>query len=344
MEEKDEVDNKLNGQRETFQKKRHYSKRFKVTSITPDFYQKIVELENKIQLSSRPSMEDIRELGTYYKKAIEVFCSTSPKKVQFYSNKLTKLLIGVDKLAKRQNKKQTKWSLYMNSHKKSYNKFMLFLQIESSNQEANQIMDGQNKKFGTLFNVLNNNLDEQTNSFKEKMKLKRMKKNSNENNTINDNNETSLKKNNEIVNINSFMNKIKGRDDLVDLSLKDFLKKFHYIYLRAKIFEEPIESFNYILDDMFCHKVAKYYYYQDQIKEFELMLGDKDRGDHDEGLAFFMTDLQNERKTYYMNLESFVDEIKKRIQLRCSEAHISKDKYLVKYLQEFMTNISKIFT
>ena len=66
------------------------------------------------------------------------------------------------------------------NHKKNTNKFMLFLQIESSNQEANQIMDGQNKKFGTLFNELNNNLDEQTNSFKEKMKLKRMKKNSKE--------------------------------------------------------------------------------------------------------------------------------------------------------------------
>ena len=39
---------------------------------------------------------------------------------------------------------------------------------------------------------------------------------------------------------------------------------------------------------MFCHKVTKYYYYQDQIKEFELMLGDTDRGDHDDSLAFFL--------------------------------------------------------
>ena len=324
--------------------KRHYSKRFKVTTITPEFYKKIIELENKIQLSQRPNMEDIRELGTLYKKGIEAFCTSSPRKVQFYSNKLTKLLIGVDKLAKKQNKKQSKWSIYMNSHRKNYNKFMLFLQIESSNQEAKQIMDVYNKKFGVIYNELNNNIDEQKKNFRERLKNKKMNKISKEINSIieeDEKNKNKLEK--EKININSMINKFKGRNDLVDLSLKDFLKKFHYKYLRAKIFEEPIESFNYILDDMFCHKVSKYYYYQDQIKEFELMLGDTDRGDHDDSLAFFLIDLQNERKTYYMTLESFIENIKKKIQTRCSEAHISKDKYLVKYLQEFMSNISKIF-
>ena len=326
--------------------KRHYSKRFKVTTITPDFYKRILELENKIQLSQRPNMDDIRELGTLYKKGIEVFCSTSQRKVQFYSNKLTKLLIGVDKLAKKQNKKPSKWSLYMNSHKKNYNKFMLFLQIESSNQEAKQIIDIYNKKFGVIYNELCNNMDVQKKNFRERLKMKRMKKNLNQiNNIINDDDKNTEKKNGEkeAININSIITKYKGRNDLVDLSLKDFLKKFHYIYLRSKIFEEPIESFNYILDDMFCHKVAKYYYYQDQIKEFELMLGDNDRGDHDDSLAFFMIDLQNERKTYYLTLETFIENIKKKIQTRCSEAHINKEKNLVKYLHEFLNNISKIF-
>ena len=328
--------------------KRHFSRKFKVTTIPQDFYKKIIELENKIQLSQRPNMEDVRELGALYKKGIEAFCSTSSRKVNFYSNKLTKLLIGADKLAKKQKKKPSKWSVYMNSHKKNYNKFMLFLQIESSNQEAKQIIDTYNKRFGVIYNELCNNLDSQKNNFRERLKLKKMKKNTNEineNNIVN-NDEQSLNKINiekENININSIINKFKGRNDLVDISLKDFLKKFHYIYLRTKIFEEPIESFNYILDDMFCHKVAKYYYYQDQIKEFELMLGDQDRGDHDDSLAFFMIDLQNERKTYYLTLETFIENIKKKIQTRCSGAHISKDKYLVKYLQEFMSNISKIF-
>ena len=347
MKEVDEDESKLDELKSKQKKSNFYSKRFKVTTIPPNFYQKIIELENKIQLSQTPDMEDVRQLGILYKKGIEAFCSTSPRKVQFYSNKLTKLLVGVDKLAKRQNKKPSKWSLYMNSHKKNYNKFMLFLEVESSNQEAKQIIDIYNKKFGILYEELYNNYDEQKKKFRERLNNKRMKKNSKAiNNIIINNEEKDLQKINvENVNnnINSYINKFKGRNDLVDLSVKDFLKKFHYIYLRAKIFEEPIESFNYILDDMFCHKVAKYYYYQDQIKEFELMLGDKDRGDHDDSLAFFLIDLQNERKTYYLALETFIENIKKKIQTRCSETHISKDKNMVKYLQEFMNNISKIF-
>ena len=112
--------------------------KFKLTTLPPDFYRRIIELENKIQLS-QPTMDEIKELGSLYKKAIEVFCTTSPKKVRFFSDKLTKLLLGVDKLAKKQNKKPSKWSLYMNSHRKNYNKFMLFLEIESSNQEGENI-------------------------------------------------------------------------------------------------------------------------------------------------------------------------------------------------------------
>ena len=344
MRESNDLDERIKNIDNPQNKKRHLSKRFKVTTITPDTYQKIIELENKIQLSHRPSMDDIKELGTLYKTTIECF-SYEPRKVQFYSNKLTRLLIGVDKLSKKQNKKPSKWSLYMNSHKKNYNKFMLFLQIESSNQEAKQIIDIYNKKFGVIYNELCDNLDEQKKNFRERLQLKRLKNISNKNNIINSEEKNASKINEEKdnSNINSFMIKLKGRNDLVNLSLKDFLKKFHYIYLRAKIFEEPIESFNYILDDMFCHKVSKYYYYQDQIKEFELMLGDKDRGNHDESLEFFLIDLQNERKTYYMTLETFIENIKKKIQTRCAEAHISKGKVINKYLQEFMTNISKIF-
>ena len=323
---------------------RRYSSKFKITTITPDFYRKIVELENNIQLSQRPSMDDVKELGTYYKKAIEVFCTTSPRKVMFFSNKLTRLLIGVDKLAKKLNKKPSKWSLYMNAHKKNYNKFMLFLQLEASNQEAKQIIEDYNVKFGMLYEAINHNFDSQKNNFREKLKLKKMKKNSIENNNNNIiKEENSLQKINGEKNINTYLNKLKGRNDLVDLSVQDFIKKFHYIYLRSKIFKEPIECFNYILDDMFCHKVSKYYYYQDQIKEFQLMLGDQDRGDHDDSLAFFLIDLQNERKAYYLALETFIEDIKKRIQERCSETNINKEKNMAKYLNEFMDNISKIF-
>jgi hemerythrin superfamily protein len=54
------------------------------------------------------------------------------------------------------------------------------------------------------------------------------------------------------------------------------MKKFHYIYLHSKIFEAPIEKLNEILEKVFLHKIDKYYYYQDQIKQFQLMKDDDD--------------------------------------------------------------------
>ena len=324
-------------------------KKFVITTLPRDFYRKVIELENKIQLS-QPSMDEIKELGSLYKLAIEVFCTTSPKKVRFFSEKLTKLLVGVDKLAKKQNKKSSKWSKYMNAHRKNYNKFMLFLEIEGSNKEAEQILNDRNEKFGNIILDYYNNLDSQKNNFKEKMKLKIENKNENENNIealqkMNEEKENinSINVNNINENYNMFYNKLKGRNDLVDISLKNFLRKFHYIYLNSKIFKEPIESFNYILDDMFCHKVTKYFYYQEQIKEFQMILDDKNQNNNEESLAFFLTDLTSERKQYYQNLEEFIEKIMKKIQVRCAEAKINKNKNMEKYIFEFMEDISKIF-
>jgi len=333
---------------------------FKVATLPQGFYRKIIELENKIQLST-PNMDEIKQLSSLYKKAIEYFCTSSPTKVQFFSNKLNKLLVGVDKLAKKQNKKKSKWSLYMNVHKQNLNKFRLFIEIEGSNQEAEQILQNQNEKFGKVFLDYYKNIDMQKNNFREKMNLKRTKKTKNEINDINiKNNEikdvSNINEEKENININNvnnsnnintnynlFYNKFKGRNDLVDSSLKNFLKKFHYIYLNSKIFKEPIESFNYILDDMFCHKVTKYFFYQEQIKEFQMILDDKNQGNDEDSLAFFLNDLESERKKYYQNLENFVEKIIKKIQNRCAEAHINKNKNLEIYVDEFMDEISKIF-
>ena len=332
------------------------SKKFSITSLPPNFYRKIIELENKIQLS-QPNMDEIKELGSLYKKAIEYFCTSSPNKVLYFQNKLNKLLVGVEKLAKKQNKKKSKWSLYMNSNKKNYNKFRLFLEIEGASQDAEQILQSQNEKFGKIFLEFYQNMDMQKNLLREKMNKKKKKKAKNEinNNIINNNeikDESKIKEekeniNSNIINTNAnyilFFNKFKGRNDLVDSALKNFLKKFHYIYLNSKIFKEPIEYFNYILDDVFCHKVTKYFYYQEQIKEFQMILDDKNQGNNEDGLAFFLTDLENERKKYYQNLENFVEKIMKKIQNRCADAQINKDKNLEIYVDEFMEDISIIF-
>ena len=346
MEEKNEI--KINNNNSQIGEDK---KKFVITTLPPDFYRKVIELENKIQLS-QPSMDEIKELGSLYKKAIEFCCTTSPKKVRFFSEKLTKLLIGVNKLAKNKNKKSSKWSIYMNSHRKNYNKFMLFLEIEGSNKEAELILKERNEKFGNIILDYYNNLDSQKNNFKEKMRLKLEKQSKNENNNegqalqkMNDDKENinSINVNNMYDNYNMLYNKLKGRNDLVDISLKNFFKKFHYIYINSKIFNEPIESFNYILDDMFCHKVTKYFYYQEQIKEFQMILDDKNQNNNEESLAFFLNDLTSERKQYYQNLEEFIEKKMKKIQDRCAEAKINKDKNLEKYILEFMEEISKIF-
>ena len=142
----------------------------------------------------------------------------------------------------------------------------------------------------------------------------------------------------------SISNKLRGRNDQLDSSLNDFMKKLHYIYVHSKIFETPIETLNEILEQIFLHKINKYYYYQDQIKQFELMQKDaeKEGEEHDEGIEYLIKDLQNERKSYYMSLESLIDKIRNRIKEKCSETS-NDDKNVKKYLDELMSNISKIF-
>ena len=317
-------------------------------SLTDGFYQKIIELENEVQLSLHPSMDTIKELGTLYKKAIEAFSGVSSLKVQFYTNKLTQLLVAANKITKKQSKKPTKWSQYMESHKKNTNKFMLFLQIETSKKDANDILDNKEKNFSDGYKEIQNDLDEQTKKFMELKKKKKImnlsKLNSNKNKSMT---EGRLSNINEInINTNPIIDKLRGRNDIVDASLNDFMKKFHYIYLHSKIFEAPIEKLNAILEKVFLHKIDKYYYYQDQIKQFELMLGDNDENDnneHDEEIDVYLKSLKNERKTYYIVLESLIKDTNNKIKKICEETQINEDKNAKKYLDELMGNISKIF-
>ena len=308
------------------------------TNLTDDFYKKIIELENEIQLTPHPSMDKIKELGTLYKKAIEAFSFVSPKKVQFYTNKLTQLLVGAEKLTKKQNKVKTKWSQYMDSHKKHTNKFMLFLQLETNKQVVTDIIDNKEKQFEDGNKQVENNLEEQRNKFLERKKNKKIANFSKI--KIDGNNKIQENENPRKLSIED---KLRGRNDKVDSSLNDFIKKFHYIYLRSKIFEKPIEKLNEILDELFCHKIEKYYYYQDQIKNFELMLKDNETNEHDESFAYFLKDLKNERKSYNIALDNVITQTSEKIKNMCEEVEIDDDKNMKKYLEELMDNISKIF-
>ncbi len=67
-----------------------------------EFFQSIIEKENEIQLNGNPNEENIKELAGLYKNAIENYSGISNEKVIFYNNKLTKLIMAVQK-----NKKKT---------------------------------------------------------------------------------------------------------------------------------------------------------------------------------------------------------------------------------------------
>ena len=91
------------------------------TKVVEEFYKKVRELENEIQFSQNPSISSIEELVKLYEKGIVSFTeSHNEQKVQYFKNKLTKVLMGFEKIKKKQenNKKPTSWSKFMNAHKK----------------------------------------------------------------------------------------------------------------------------------------------------------------------------------------------------------------------------------
>ena len=323
----------------------YYFKKSK--DLTDKFYEQIIELENEIQLNPHPSIETARNLGSLYKTAIETFSGVSEKKVKFYNRKMQQLIIITNKITKNKDKKSTKWSKYMKNHKKNTNKFMLFLQIETSISNANDILDNKEKNFLDGYKEVETNLDSQAKKFLEMKKKKKIRKNKRFARRVSKDERLSLT-GDISLNFNNLndIDQIKGRSDKIDFMLNDFMKKFHYIYLHSKIFEAPIEKLNEILENVFLHKIDKYYYYQDQIKQFQLMLDDNDENDnneHDEEIDVYVKSLKNERKTYYIVLENLIKDTNNKIKKICEEAQINEDKNAKKYLDELMNNISKIF-
>jgi hypothetical protein len=313
----------------------------KSKNLPDTFYQQIIELENEIQLSPHPSIDKVRDLGSLYKTAIETFSGVSEKKVNFYNRKMTQLVMITNEINKKKNKKPTKWSKYMENHKKNTNKFMLFLQIETSKKDATDIMDNNEKNFNEGYKIVESNLDNQEKKFQEMKKKKKIRKIK----SFRREERLSIGGEINLNNIND-VDKIKGRSDKIDFVLNDFMKKFHYIYLHSKIFEAPIEKLNEILEKVFLHKIDKYYYYQDQIKQFQLMKDDdaeQGNDEHDEEIQEYLKSLQNERRSYYIVLEDLIKTNCDKIKKICEEAQIDEDKNVKKYLDELMNSISKIF-
>jgi len=322
----------------------YYFKKSK--DLTDKFYEQIIELENEIQLNPHPSIETARNLGSLYKTAIETFSGVSEKKVKFYNRKMQQLIIITNKITKNKDKKPTKWSKYMKNHKKNTNKFMLFLQIETSISNANDILDNKEKNFLDGYKEVETNLDSQAKKFLEMKKKKKIRKSKRFARRVSKDERLSLT-GDISLNFNNLndIDQIKGRSDKIDFMLNDFMKKFHYIYLHSKIFEAPIEKLNEILEKVFLHKIDKYYQYQDQIKQFQLMQDDdeQDNNEYDEEIQAYIKTVKNERKAYYIVLENLIKSTCDKIKNVCEEAQIEEDKNVKKYLDELMNSISKIF-
>ena len=300
-----------------------------LNTINENFYQLIVEKENEIQLTG-PNEENIQELAILYKKAIEHFSGISNERVLFYNHKLTRLIMAVQKNKKKKNSKPSHWSNYVHKHKKYANKIMLFFKLESNKTVVNDMIDKINKDLNNGINIVNKNIFEQSKKFYEKREIK-----------INKLKDKLLNGGN---NENKIIKQILPyKRDKIDVLLKDLLKKIHYTYMHSKIFEIPIETLSNIFEDMYYHKIKKYFYYQEQIKQFDLLLNDEDNNEHDESIQFLLKDLTNERKSYFQKIEELILNIKSNINEKCSNTNIENEYYINKYKIEFMNNIGKIF-
>lgn len=320
-----------------------YSK--EASKLPQDFYQTIIELENDIQLSNNPTIEKLQELGRLYKKAIEAFSGVSMQRVEYFTNKLSRLLVGANRMTQKQ-KKKTRWNEFMQAHKKNTTKFMIFLSfqnIENNKSEVNKLINDKEQMFQNAYNQHLLEMDKQHKSFLERKKTRRVRRMS-----VCDIGEIKLTSDDtdeQALFSRKANDKFKNKNDKLENDLKDFIKKFHFIYLRSKIFKIPLEVFSEILNIVYLHKIDKYYYYQEQIKQFELMIKEQEKdGENGEGgLTVFLTDLQNERKSYFAELENIIDNIKSKIKTKLIETNIEEDKVIKKYVEELMSNISQVF-
>ena len=326
--------------------------------LPQNFFKNMIEKENLVQLSSNPSEEAVRELGGLYKKAIEIYSNVSKDKVVFYSNKLSKLLIGIQKAQKKKEQKPSNWSKYFEAKKKHTNKFMLFFEINKYKGKLGIIVDKTNKKLNEGNKQIISDLIQQETNFLEKKNKKKtftkedihqrkdsinINRNSYNsfNNIVNNNNEENKKEEE-----NPKKNKLfSHKNDKIDSLMKDFIKKFQYSYLNSPIFEVPLNTIYEIFNEIYEDKIQIYYYYQEQIKIFEMSSNDKEAGNNndEEDVQYIINDLKNEREKEYQKLEDTINALKKDINKNCAQISIDKEPNIKKYKIELLKKVDKIF-
>lgn len=300
--------------------------------LPSNFYQQIVEKENEMNLTTKPNLKTIQELCILYKKAIESFSGVSPNKVQFFSNKLMKLVMYEKNMKKQKEDKKKQYSRFndfINRRKEHVNQFKLFLEMDKAKEKITNIVttcNDQIKKKNVILEEEEKKQDEKFMERKSKRKIRERKPS------------TERKQSTEIN-----LTELNGKHEKVDNFIDDFLKKFHYVYMHSKLFETPIECLGNIFDEIYYHKIKKYYYYQEQIKQFQLLLGDEDGGQHQDSLEFYLKDLKTERENYFNKIETVIKETEEKIKEKCIQNSIDEDKKFTKYKDDLMNNITHVF-
>lgn len=282
------------------------------------FFRKVVEKENKVLLSKNPSEKLIMDLSTLYKKAIERYSFEDKSKVNFYMDKLTRLLLLRRKI---KDEKKTQWKAYFAKHKEA----VLSLQTFLYNEKVKTIIGGMLSKFdekeASYSEKVSGEIDIQKEKFKKRLKERGHKA-------------ESGKKQKQIAALSHVDNKY---DEIVGV----FLKQFHYAYLHSKIFVSPVDTCVDTMNEIYYHKIKKYYYYQEQIKQFQLLLSDEgDQGDHQESIKFLLDDLSKERKEYFNKMETFTQETYNKMIHKCLNWKIEDDIEVGQYENEILRNIT----
>lgn len=286
--------------------------------LPAEFYQEIVEKENELNIYKYPDPIVISDLSNLYQMAVETFSGAFDNKANFFKRKLEKLNYYFTINKKKEKKEQSQFSKYIHSHKKYSNQLTLYILLNDAKKTIKDKISNHKKEVTNLYEEIDNCISAQEEKMNKKLETK--KRRVIQHNTNNQLGITEVGK-------------------LID----EYLNKFHFLYLHAKIFETPIECLNSLFDELYYQKIQKYYYYQEQIKQFQLLLGDEEEGNqHQESLQFLLSDLEKERTTYFEKMEETTKQIKEKITNKCINSTIEEDIVIKHHKNDLINKLGKL--
>ena len=296
-----------------------------------EFYKLIIEKENEIQLSPSPNEKSINELCLLYKKAIDLFKGDSIKKIEFFTNKIFNLILGKTKVKKFNSLKKTKWSQIIQKNRKNINIFILSTTISFSKYRIKTLIKEFNDNIYKGINKIYDDLKKQRNKFiqrKNNMKI-----------NLKDKLNIHHKKfSNNIIKKNIF-----HKDEIIEIIINNFFKQIYYFYFHLNFLEKEIDVINDIFNEIYRHKIQKYFNFQEPIKQFEFLLKSDIDDEQNESFNILLEKLQNEKNKYFMKIDIFVEKIKLNLQDK-NKTLILKNKFEINLIKlSILNNLFSIF-